>query len=74
MNKQKISDLFAASKIIEEEGTDGIRSATEIVGPETATALLITHLRRQLGSMESFPANPDINPKVMQILEQEKLL
>ena len=69
-----INKLFTASKIIEEEGTDGIQTVIRLVGLKPAMALLITHLRRSFGSMNSFPADPHIYEKVKQILEQENLL
>lgn len=74
MNANRIEQLQAAAKMIEADGTDAIKSATALVGEDVATALLISHLRRAYGSMDSFPANPNIDRRVNDVLESEYLL
>ncbi len=69
-----IDRLFQASKTIEEEGIDGIHTTIELVGKQTALSLLITHLRRGFGSMNSYPAGPEIDEKVKAVLIKNNLL
>jgi ribA/ribD-fused uncharacterized protein len=68
------ANLFKAAKIIEEDGIDGIDTAIILVGRKTATTLLISHLRRNLGSIDTFPADPEIDEKVKAILRGNNLL
>lgn len=56
--------LQKAVKIIEADGRDGLNAAARHVGMPTALALLIALLRRNLGSTETFPPDPEIDEKV----------
>ena len=60
-----------AAKAIESDGIGGFRKATEFVDDEVAFALVVAHLRRGYGSMGSWPADPDIDPKVNGLLDGE---
>jgi len=68
-----LDKLFKTVKVIEEEGIGGIQTAILIGGKNMALALLITHLRRELGSMNSFPADTKIDDEVLKILVDHKL-
>ena len=65
INPRKLRDLQYAAKIIEENGIDGVESASKIVGLEIARAMIVMHLRRNHGSCDSYPSDPRVN----QILE-----
>jgi len=65
-------DIFhTACKKIEVDGTDGFWSCAELVGFPVAINLLIGHLRRSLGAMNSFPADRRIDAEVDEILAKE---
>ncbi|MFZ2167467.1 MAG: NADAR family protein [Minisyncoccia bacterium] len=60
-----------AAEAIESDGIEGFKKAEEMTGTEVALALLVAHLRRQFGSVGSWPADPDIIPKVNGLLSEE---
>lgn len=62
--------LQQAAKKIEVDGKEGCYSAAKLVGWEMATALLMTHVRRNFGSMETCPALPEIDDKVVGVLKK----
>ncbi|MDP3963793.1 MAG: hypothetical protein Q8Q39_04835 [bacterium] len=66
--------LNKVAGIIEEDGVDGYRTATRLIGEEVANALLIAHLRRNFGSMETYPARPEIIDLVNQELAEAGIL
>jgi hypothetical protein len=68
-----LANIFEAVRIIEQEGIGGINTAIDLVGKPTAVALLITHLRRALGSMNSYPADSNIDIEVKNILNDRGL-
>jgi len=53
-----------AAKAIESDGVRGFWKASEIVGAEVALALVVAFLRRDFGSMDTWPAVPEIDLKV----------
>ncbi|MFZ3044030.1 MAG: NADAR family protein [Minisyncoccia bacterium] len=53
-----------AAKAIESDGVGGFRKASEMVGAEAAFALVVAFLRRGFGSMDTWPAMPEIDSKV----------
>lgn len=73
MNIEHISRLHEAAKVIEEDGIEGVRTATTIAGEEVALALLIAHLRRGLGS-EAWPSRPDIGEEIIGVLKKHDLV
>lgn len=64
MTTKQIKMLQTAAMIIETDGAEGIQAAIQLVGENVAAALLIAHLRRGLGSMDTFPADDAIIEKV----------
>lgn len=73
MNTQRLDHLFLASKIIEQDGIDGLESAAKLVDKQIAVAFLVAYTRRNLGSAKSYPANPEIDEKVKQLLLNNNL-
>lgn len=67
-----INILQQAAKKIEADGCEELHSAAHLVGMPAALALLITHLRRGYGSMNSWPADPEIDAKVVRDLLMEE--
>ena len=63
--------LHEAAKKIEADGIGGFYPAAEIVGAETALGLLVIHLRRDVGSMITCPAVPEIDEKVNEGIRRE---
>ena len=74
MDQMQATILHRAARIIEADGVDGYRSATRLVGEGAANALLIAHMRRNLGSTETYPARPEIATQVNQQLEKAGIL
>lgn len=70
---KSIRTLSCAVTIIEKDGVDGFATASELVGREVALAILITYLRISLGSLDSFPANPEIGDKVLKLLSENNI-
>lgn len=66
---EKLSQWHLAAKYIEVDGAEGVQSATRVVGEEIALALLVAHLRRSLGSTDSYPARPGIEEETNAILK-----
>ncbi len=66
--------LHAAARYIETDGDEGFQTASNVVGPDIAMALLIAHLRRGLGSMESFPPDEAIDGRVNEMLAAKALI
>lgn len=64
ISRKKLAELHVAAKKIEVDGFEAFRTASEIVGEEVALALLVTHLRRAFGSMETYPPEPEIEEEV----------
>lgn len=62
--------IHAAAKAIEADGIEGFNKARQIIGDEVAFALLVAHIRRGYGSMGSWPADPDIDPKTNGLLSE----
>ncbi len=74
MDRKTITKLHNAAKIIEVDGDEGVQAATRVAGEEVAIALLIAHLRRASGSMETYPPNPNIELQVNRLLEGKGLI
>lgn len=66
--------LHEAAKKIEIDGMEAFYTANAMVGEEVAMALLIAHLRRNLGSTQGFPPDPAIRTQVDALLRKEDLI
>jgi len=73
MSLTSLERLQKAAKIIEVEGIDGHPSVVRSFGNEVANFLLVAHLRRNFGSMNSFPPDPAIDGKVQEFLESKHI-
>ena len=71
---QDLSRYHAAAKLIEEEGDEGYHTCVARYGVEMANILLIAHLRRAYGAMESYPARESIPSEVNEHLKKKHLL
>lgn len=67
---QSFEAYQSAAKIIERDGIEGFYAAKELVDYEMATLLLVAFLRRTYGSMETYPADPSIDARVLETLRQ----
>ena len=63
-----ISDMQAAAKLIEADGHEAYHTVTARYGEEIARILLVAHLRRSLGAMDSYPSDPSIDDRVRHFL------
>ena len=72
--QNELTKIHSAAKIIEEDGVEGINTAAASVGPAIAMAMLIMHVRRNLGSASTFPARAGIVEETNELLEKERLL
>ena len=73
MSLTSLERLQRAAEMIETEGIDGYSSVVRYCGNEIANALLIAHLRRSMGSMNSYPPDPAIDGKVREFLESNNI-
>jgi ssDNA-binding Zn-finger/Zn-ribbon topoisomerase 1 len=74
IQSKNLAKFHAAAKMIEADACQGIRTCTNKYGEDIAGALLIGYLRAQLGSLERWPADPEIDKKVNDILKQEGVI
>ncbi|MFA5358649.1 MAG: hypothetical protein WC310_02385 [Patescibacteria group bacterium] len=65
--------LQRAAKILETDGIKGINMVIEIIGKDMAVAMLVMHLRYNLGSGDHCPDEERISAAVTEILEREQL-
>ncbi len=70
----KLEQYHRAAQLIEENGLEGVNSASNLIGTEMAILLLVVHFRRNLGSMETYPAREGIKEKVNEILMEKKII
>ena len=73
MAATSLERLQQAAKIIEVEGISGYPLVVRSFGEEVASAVLVAHLRVTMGSMESFPPNPQIDERVKALLESKNI-
>jgi len=64
LNSSDLEKIQIACTLIEEDGIDGFHAAKDSVGYENALLLLVAHMRRQYGSMNSYPAAGLVSGKV----------
>lgn len=70
----RIRELQEAARKIEIDGAEAYHTVRRMVGEDIARVLLIAHLRRQLGSMKSYPPDPDIDGRVEEMLQEMGIL
>ncbi|RJQ29093.1 hypothetical protein C4565_02410 [Candidatus Parcubacteria bacterium] len=68
-----LEKLQSAAKTIETEGVNGYDVVVRSCGNDIANAILVTNLRVTMGSMESFPADPNIDERVKKVLEKSNI-
>lgn len=66
-------ELQSAAKSIEADGIEAYRSVADRCGRDVALALLVSHLRHQLGSDRSFPPDPEIDERVSRMLAEARI-
>lgn len=69
-----IVEMQTAAKMIEVDGDEGYHACCRSFGEEVATLLLVAHLRRSFGSMESFPSDPAIDERVEHHLRESGII
>jgi predicted NAD-dependent protein-ADP-ribosyltransferase YbiA (DUF1768 family) len=62
-----------AAKLIEIDGTEGFYTASNLVGKDIATALIIAHVRKNMSDLNTYPCNISIE-KVNKILAIEGII
>ena len=69
-----LQQMQEAAKLIEIDGKAAYHTSVSRFGPEVAQLLLVAHLRRVLGAMDSSPSNPEIDGLVIEHLRKLGLL
>jgi len=69
-----VEKIQNAAKMIEHDGVSAYQSVQRGCGRDVALTLIIAHLRRQFGGGESFPSDPSIDKKVVDILKEEGII
>lgn len=72
--KNRLNGYHDAAKMIETDGIEAYHTVSERFGSDVAAVLVITHIRRNLGSMETFPARPEITEETNKILADKGLI
>ncbi len=67
---RNLDEIQAAAKLIEADGDQGFWTTSQLYGEEIAIVLLVAHLRRSYGSMETHPASPEIERRVNDHLKE----
>lgn len=65
-----IGDMQEAAKLIEVDGDEAYHAVSARYGEDVARLLLVAHLRRSFGAMESFPSDPSIDGRVEDFLRE----
>jgi hypothetical protein len=65
-----IQGINEAVKMFESNGADAFGIVKERYGEYEATLLLVVYLRRSLGSMDTYPADPDIDRLVLEMVSK----
>ncbi len=61
-----IQEMNDAAKKIEIDGEEAFQIVSEMYGGQVAKLLLITHIRRRMGSMRQYPPDPEIDDKIFE--------
>ena len=72
--ENKLSNYHDAAKMIETDGIEAYHTVSERFGNDIASALLIAHIRRNLGSMDTFPAKEEVVSQTNEILNKHGLV
>lgn len=73
MSLISLERLQSAAKTIETEGVNGYDIVVRSCGSDIANAILVTNLRTTMGSMNSFPTDPNIDERVKKVLEKSNI-
>lgn len=73
-SEHRLDELMSAAKSIEADGIEAFQSVTDRCGRDIALALLVAHLRHQLGSDRSFPPDPEIDDRVSRLLAEARII
>jgi hypothetical protein len=68
LSLDRVRELQLAVKKIEADGEEALDAVTRLVGEDIAVALLIMHVRRQVGNTEFWPTDAEVAEKTEQFL------
>lgn len=74
LNVKSCRNIVSAIKLIVNDEVKAFPAVKNLIEDETAFALITTHLRRKSGSMLSFPSDPEIDEKIVDLLRNEKII
>lgn len=66
-------EMQHAAKLIEVDGVEALQTVTQLYGRDIAMVLLVAHIRRGEGSMDSYPSDPGIDARVEEVLRRNNL-
>lgn len=69
-----LQQMQEAAKLIEIDGVEAYHTTVSRFGLEVAQLLLVAHLRRCFGAMDSYPPNPEIESQVTEQLRKLGLI
>jgi hypothetical protein len=71
--KLSLADAQAAARLIEIDGSEAYQTVSRKYGKDVAFLLLVSHIRHNLGSTQSFPPDSAIDGKVEEILRESNI-
>lgn len=74
ITKDQLERFHQAAKMIETDGVEAYHSISRRFGSDIAAALIIAFVRRNHGSMDTWPAREDIVPRTNRVLSFHRLL
>ncbi len=72
--RNRLACYHEAAKMIETDGVEAYHTVSERFGSDVAGALLVAFIRRNLGSMDTFPAREEITAETDQVLLENRLI
>lgn len=72
--RNRLACYHEAAKMIETDGVEAYHTVSERFGSDVAGVLLVAFIRRNQGSMDTFPAREDIVIKTDEILSKHGLV
>jgi hypothetical protein len=69
-----IAEMQEAARLVEINGDEAFHSVKDRFGEEVALLLAIAHLRRNFGSMQTYPPDPSIDRRVVLHLQARDML
>lgn len=72
--RNRLASYHEAAKMIETDGVEAYHTVSERFGSDVAGALLVAFIRRNHGSMDTFPAREDIIIKTDEVLAKYGLI